>query len=38
MPGWRITEFSGPVYDAVGGNVQLDVRYEYLVTVNIDTR
>lgn len=32
----QLSEFSGPVYEAGGGKVQLDVRYEYLIEVKMD--
>jgi hypothetical protein len=31
-----LSEFSGPVYDSGGGKVQLDVRYDYLVSVKME--
>ncbi|HWY41694.1 MAG TPA: hypothetical protein VNX27_12960 [Chthoniobacterales bacterium] len=32
----HLSEFSGPVYDAGGGKVQLDVRYDYMIEVKMD--
>jgi hypothetical protein len=32
----QLSNFSGPVYDADGNKVQLDVRYEYTVAVKMD--
>jgi hypothetical protein len=31
-----LSEFSGPVYDSGGGKVQLDVRYDYMVSVKME--
>ena len=31
-----LSQFSGPVYDAGGGRVQVNVRYEYMVAVKMD--
>jgi hypothetical protein len=31
-----LSEFSGPVYDSGGGKVQVDVRYEFMISVKMD--
>ncbi len=31
-----LSEFSGPVYDSGGAKVQLDVRYDYMISVKMD--